>query len=53
MDDMVEVLALIKQALDIWEVDPDEASIEEQQVWEDLNEVGIKLARLTGEPEPE
>lgn len=52
MDDMVEVLALIKQALDIWEIDPDEASIEEQQAWEDLSEVGIKIARLTGEPEP-
>ncbi len=52
MDDMVEMLALIKQARDIWEVDPDEASIEEPQAWEDLNEVGIKLARLKGEPEP-
>lgn len=46
------ILNLLKQALDLWEVDPDEVSFQEQQLWEDLHEVAIKLARMTGEPEP-
>lgn len=46
------ILDLLKQALDLWETGPDEASVDEQQLWEDLHEVAIKLARMTGEPEP-
>lgn len=52
MDDMVEALILVKQALDAWEVDPDEADAEEQELWQDLHELAIRMAKLTGEPEP-
>ena len=47
-----EALTRLKQALDLWEVDPDEASLEEQQAWENAHEAAIILAKLLGEAEP-
>lgn len=46
------VLTCLKQALDLWEVDPDEASLQEQQAWEGVHEAAIMLARMLGEAEP-
>lgn len=47
-----EALSLIKQALAVWQVDPDEDAADELETWEQLLEIGDKLARLTGEPKP-
>lgn len=52
MTDRDQALAHLKQALDLWEVDPDEASLEEQQAWEDVHEAAIMLANMLGEAEP-
>lgn len=47
-----QALAHLKQALDLWEVDPDEASLEEQQAWENAHEAAIMLAKMLGEAKP-
>ncbi|MES2300557.1 MAG: hypothetical protein V4521_00520 [Pseudomonadota bacterium] len=42
-----QALAHLKSALDVWRVDPDEASAEEQKAWADLLDVANTLARIT------
>lgn len=47
-----KALALLTQALDQWEVDPDEDGADEQEAWANVLDAANLLAKLTGEPEP-
>lgn len=41
-----QALAHLKLALDLWQVDPDQATGAEQKAWADLLDVAETLARL-------
>lgn len=46
----IQALSLIAQALDVWQVDPDQQEPEEQQAWNELLDAANVLARIISNP---